>query len=118
MRYQILIYNNAECAEAWEERADEFQAAHDAVQAELTASGELVDSNEWATDDARIVRVDRRTTRVDVTDGPFAESKEWVGGFYLVDVASPERAIEIAARFVEAEYSPVEVRRVVHLEEA
>jgi hypothetical protein len=115
MRYQILIYNNPEAAAAWDsERAAEFQAAHDAVQAELESTGELVDSNEWATDDAIVVRVDRRTTRLDVTDGPFAESKEWVGGYYTVDVASRERAIEIAGRFVEAQYSPVEVRRVVH----
>jgi hypothetical protein len=47
-------------------------------------------------------------------DGPFCESKEWVGGYYVVDVTDIERAIEIAGRFVEARFSPVEVRRLVH----
>ena len=52
--------------------------------------------------------------RVHTTDGPFIEAKEWVGGFYLVDCASIDRAVEIAGRFVEARYSPVEVRQLVH----
>lgn len=61
--------------------------------------------------DARVVRTDSGGRR-DVTDGPFTESKEFVGGYYLVDVASIDRAVELAARFVEARFAPVEVRRL------
>jgi hypothetical protein len=48
-------------------------------------------------DQARIVRSDS-TGAPAVTDGPFAESKEFLIGFWIVDVDSPERAYEIAAR--------------------
>jgi hypothetical protein len=49
------------------------------------------------------------------TDGPFAEAKELLAGFFLVDCDRAERAIEIAARVPEAEYGLVEVRPVLSL---
>jgi hypothetical protein len=57
------------------------------------------------------VRVDegRRT----VTDGPFAETKELIGGVIVVEVRSRDEAVEWAARLAEALHSEVEVRRVV-----
>jgi hypothetical protein len=48
-----------------------------------------------------------------VTDGPFADAKEQMAGFFLVDCATPERAAEIAARFPDARYGGVEIRPVV-----
>lgn len=45
-----------------------------------------------------------------IVDGPFAEAKEMVGGFFLVDVATREEALEIAARCPAAEWATVEVR--------
>ena len=47
-----------------------------------------------------------------VSDGPFAESKEVVGGFWIVDVASREEAIEIARRSPHARYGTVEVHPI------
>lgn len=76
-------------------------------------------SDELSQDAAAVVR-----TSVDEphllrrTDGPFSESKEWVGGFYLVDCVSMDRAVEIAGRFIEARWSPVEVRQLVHFDPA
>lgn len=85
--------------------------------AELRASGELVATDELSTEVAAVVRTDLETPdRVRRTDGPFSESKEWVGGFYLVDCESLDRAVEIAGRFIEARWSPVEVRQLVHFE--
>ena len=90
-------------------------AGHEQLQTELRASGELLDSNEFSQQTAIVVRADRDAPhRVRSVDGPFSESKEWVGGFYTVDCESVERAVEIAGRFVEARYSPVEVRQLVH----
>jgi hypothetical protein len=80
------------------------------VQRDLTASGELVDTQVLSNDDAKVVRTDRG--RPLVTDGPFVETKEWVGGFYVLECETIDRAVEIAGRFVEARYSPVEVRRL------
>jgi hypothetical protein len=110
MKYMILIYtSHASDRVIHAEALGELDATHGAVIRELTGSGELVDTNELAVPDAKIVRTDGGLS---VTDGPFAETTEWVGGYYLIDVAGEDRAIEIAARFVEARYATVEVRRI------
>ena len=46
------------------------------------------------------------------SDGPFAEAKEFLGGFYLVDVEDEARALEIATKIVEHIHEPIEVRRL------
>ena len=76
-------------------RTIEFMHAFDK---ELVDSGEMV-FNEGLTfpDQARVVRSDG-TGAPAVTDGPFAESKEFLIGFWIVDVDSPERAYEIAGK--------------------
>jgi hypothetical protein len=90
------------------------------VNAELTTAGELVDAQGLAMpDQAKIVRADDRGAPV-VSDGPFAETKEFLAGFWIVDVETPERAIEIAAHISTAPGRegvpmkfPVEVRQVM-----
>jgi hypothetical protein len=112
MQYMLLIYGNED---AWNDLAangrDALDAAHREVLADLTASGELIISNELSTTDAKVVR---RTDRLLVTDGPFTESKEMVGGFYIVDVGSVDRAVEIAGRLEETTFSQVEIRALMH----
>jgi hypothetical protein len=112
MRYLLLIYNNdATKAEfATPEGDAAIGAAHGALVDELSASGELVELNELDQADAKVVRV--RDGAPLVTDGPYAETKEFVGGFYLIDVADDARAVDIAARLGEARTSLIEVRRV------
>lgn len=68
---------------------------------------------------ARVVRAGKAGRGPEVTDGPFAESKEFLAGFWIVDVESPEQAYAIAARISAAPgpggrclYIPVEVREV------
>ncbi|HEX6750532.1 MAG TPA: YciI family protein [Longimicrobium sp.] len=63
------------------------------------------------TDTATTVRV--RDGRVSSTDGPFAETKEQLGGFYLVEARDLNDAIQVAARIPSARYGSVEVRPVV-----
>jgi hypothetical protein len=89
---------------------------YDALNAELTATGELVGKMALTgPDHVVIVTGDGRTAPV-TTDGPFAEVKEWIAGFQIVDVESEERAIEIAAR-VSAVPGPggVPTRQPVHV---
>jgi hypothetical protein len=57
-------------------------------------------------------RVQRRDGRRSVVDGPFAESKEMIGGFFLLDCASLEEAVAIAAECPAAEWCTVEVRKL------
>lgn len=109
MKYLLTIYNTDEFVTRMDaDLKDEFEQAHQEVQRELIANGELVETNELSVTNARVVRTD--AAGVHVTDGPFTESKEFVGGYYLVDVASIDRAVELASRFVEARFAPVEVR--------
>jgi hypothetical protein len=64
---------------------------------DLTASGEWVDGQGLAAPgEAKLVRAGK--DGAPVTDGPFPESKEFLAGFWIVEVDSPERAYEIAAR--------------------
>ncbi len=57
-------------------------------------------------------RVQVRANKQIVLDGPFAEAKEFVGGFYLLDCKTQEEAVAIAARCPAAEWATVEVRNV------
>ncbi|WP_280354416.1 YciI family protein [Nocardia otitidiscaviarum] len=104
MKYMLIKTHTAAvyCDTAMSEWTPEEIAAHIAFQQtlgeELAKSGELVDAQGLAgPDEARIVCSDGRSAPV-VTDGPFPESKEFLAGYWLVDVDSPERAVEIAAR--------------------
>ena len=65
---------------------------------ELTQAGELVDAQGLAgVDEAKIVRAGKGGAP-EVTDGPFPEAKEFLAGFWIVEVETPERAYAIAAR--------------------
>ncbi len=61
---------------------------------------------------ASATRIERRGGRTHVTDGPFAESKEMVGGFFLIDCATHEEAVAIAHECPAADWLTVEVRGV------
>jgi hypothetical protein len=113
MRYMILIHSNAAAEAAWTgDGAAVLDATHGAVIAELTASGELVDTNELDTQE--VVVIGHHGGEPVATRGPFTEGTEWIGGYYIVDVADRERAVEIASRFAENAYSPIEIRRLMH----
>jgi hypothetical protein len=87
---------------------------------ELAAAGELVGAEGLAAPaQARIVRATKGGAPA-VTDGPFAESKEFLAGYWIVDVDGPERAYEIAGRASAAPgrggeplNMPIEVREVM-----
>ena len=87
---------------------------------ELQAAGELIGAEGLASpEDARIVRASRDGSP-EVTDGPFAETKEFLAGYWIVDCDSVERAYAIAARASAAPgpggapiNMPIEVRQVM-----
>ncbi len=95
-------------------------AFQQALNAELTARGELVDAQGLAGPDQAKFVVSDGTTAPVVTDGPYPESKELLAGYRIIDVDTPERAIEIAARASAAPAmngepirQPIEVRQVM-----
>jgi hypothetical protein len=117
MKYVILIYGNPESRAIWESFSDAQKAEGFAYYAgladDLAASGELIVTEALA-DASQTKRVTVSEGRV-TTDGPFAEAKEQLAGFFLLDCESIDRAVNIAARMPEAEYGLVEVRPVLEL---
>jgi hypothetical protein len=113
VKYVLLIYDNPEAREAFfGEATDELMGEVDALLRELTESGELVGAEALADpSNTKTVRV--RGGVPAVTDGPFAEAKEQLGGYLIVDCESPERAAEIAARWPNARYCAMEVRPIM-----
>jgi len=78
---------------------------------QLRRSGQLVSCNRLKTPaDATTVRV--RGGKAQVTDGPFVETKEQVGGYYIVEAKDLNEAIQIASRIPGARYGCVEVRPI------
>ena len=71
--------------------------------------------SEALADPSLATRVSVREGRTMTTDGPFAEVKEQLAGFFLIECESIERAVEVAARVPEAAYGLVEVRPVLAL---
>ena len=118
MKYLILIHQNRGAREQFagfppEVQAAGMQAYYD-LNAELTRTGEMV-SAEALSDDSTATVLSLKRGSVVTSDGPFAESKEMLAGFYLVDVTSLDRALEIAAKIpeVQAGAGDVEVRAVM-----
>ena len=107
--------------EEWQpEEVEAHLAYYGALNRELLATGELVQTEILTGPDlAKVVTSDGITAPV-VTDGPFQEFKEWIAGFHVFDVASEERAIEIAARLSAVPgpggrpiEQPIQVRRIM-----
>jgi hypothetical protein len=112
VQYMALIYADEN---GWADIPDEERAAvysrYQALADEARAAGVMVGGNELAaTRDATTVRV--REAQTLVTDGPYAEAKEALGGYFLFECASIEEALDWAARIPAAEQGAVEVRPV------
>jgi hypothetical protein len=118
MKYLILIYNNPDSRQAWmrltEAQRAETVGGYMTLNEVLAAAGEKILSEALA-DPSLTRQVEVREGRTMTTDGPFAEVKEQLAGFYLIDCESLERAIEYAAMVPEARFGKVEVRPVMDL---
>ena len=113
MQYMLLIYA-AESAEPvpgtpeFDTLMQGYGAFSEEVKAKnLMLAGEALEPVNTAT----TVRV--RNSEVETTDGPFAETKEVLGGYYLLDCKDLDQAIEYAAKIPSARYGAVEIRPVM-----
>ncbi|WP_327147312.1 YciI family protein [Nocardia sp. NBC_01329] len=117
MKYLLLGYTPAT---AWDAATAETPSAealaafatYQQLEQELTAAGELV-SSEGLGHPAVSSTVRKNADGVVATDGPFAELKEVLASFAVIDVAGHERAVEIATRIVEALGEPIEIRPIM-----
>ncbi len=114
MKYMLLIYGNAELWSSFpQEDHQRLVGETDALNTELQSTGEFVGAYGIADQDrAKTVHLDGGAPVV--SDGPYVETKEYLGSFTIVDVDSEERALEIAARNPFARYGKVEVKPIEH----
>ena len=112
MKHLLLVYNEEAALEALPEgRFDSMM--HDCLvhADELTEKGTLLGYQQLeAANSARSVRI--RNGRTSVVDGPFAETKEILGGFNLIEAENIEEAVRIAAEFPWAATGCIEVRPI------
>jgi hypothetical protein len=115
MRYLCLIYlNEDEMSALPADEMHRLNVGHLELNDELRASGHLVEA-EALQPGAAAVTIRPRRSRTAVVDGPFAETKELVAGFYLIEAADMHEAIQIASRFPGAQHGAVEIREVRRL---
>ncbi|MFJ9692720.1 YciI family protein [Kitasatospora sp. NPDC101183] len=122
MKFVIsMIMNPAVLDALTEEEKGALGAGHGRFIEEIKESGELITTLALV-DPSQAAVVTVREGRQVVTDGPYLEAKEFLGGFYLIDVENRERAVELASHIpdVAIEGLGVEVRQVMfsdgHLE--
>jgi hypothetical protein len=113
MKYMLLIYLDEKAPLSGTEReecyAESTQLAH-----ELQSKGQYLGANPLhPTSTATSVRV--RDGKRFVTDGPFAETREQLGGYFLIDARDLDEAVGIAARIPMASKGTVEVRPVIEI---
>jgi hypothetical protein len=116
MRFMMLMYPGIDAdAESWKPSAEDV-AAMSNYNEELGKAGVLLslDGLRPPADGARVSFSGGTPT---VTDGPFAEAKEVVGGYWLIQASSKDEAVEWASRCPAADGDFIEVRRVFEMED-
>jgi hypothetical protein len=108
VRYMLLLYGDEAAGEALPEAEQQAVVrGYSALAGELREQGRMLGGDELGpTSTATTVRGDA------VMDGPFAETKEQLGGYFLVDAESLDEAIAIAGRMTEIDRVSVEIRPV------
>jgi hypothetical protein len=113
MKYLLLIHHDEQ---GWEKRTDAEQQAIYAefrqLRQQLVSNGQFVDGSQLhPTSSATSVRL--RDGKRLLTDGPFAETREQLGGYFLIEAPDRDEAIGIAARIPAARWGTIEVRQLV-----
>ncbi|HEX8079880.1 MAG TPA: YciI family protein [Jatrophihabitans sp.] len=118
MRYLVMIRSNPNFQQLWETWPDdkrmEFGRNHMALSQSLHESGELI-AAEGLADPSESTVVAMRDGVAVTIDGPYAEVKEHLVGFLLIECDDRERAVQIAAQVPDAQYGEVEIRPVMDL---
>jgi hypothetical protein len=112
MQYMLLIYGSGDWESIPAEQRQAISNEYFTFTEELRASGKMVAGDALQpVSTATSVRVREGETLT--TDGPFAETKEVLGGYYLIDVDTLDEALEWGAKVPGAQYGTIEVRPVV-----
>ena len=113
MRYLCLIYENEK---AWETippaESEAIMNEYFQFTDEIRKNGKYV-AGEALQPTASSTTVRVRNGKVSTTDGPFAETKEQLGGFYMIEATDLNDAIQVASRIPSARHGAIEIRPVV-----
>jgi hypothetical protein len=117
VKYMLMIWGDAEKFAALPAAEQEgWMGEYFAFSSAIQESGEMVAGDPLHGDDTATT-VSVAGGDVVTTDGPFTETKETLGGYYVVDVKDLDRAIELAAMIPDARTGKIEVRPVMELPE-
>jgi hypothetical protein len=113
MKYLCLIYENEQnWSHYTKNQGDSMMAEYSTFTEDIQKSGHMVGGEALQpTNTATTVRV--RNGKVSTTDGPFAETKEQLGGYYLIEAKDLNDAIQVAGRIPGAKSGSIEVRPVM-----
>ena len=113
MKYLCLIYDDEKLYETMtKEQGDAFMGEYFAFTEGIKASGHYVGGEALQpVSTATTIRI--RNGKMSTTDGPFAETKEQLGGYYLVEAKDLNEAIQVAAKIPSVKIGSIEVRPVV-----
>ena len=120
MKYVILIQSNERSLAAWDDMTDDqrmdFGRDHLKLNEEMAEAGVYV-ASEGLADPGLAKWVSVRGGRTIASDGPYAEVKEHLAGFYLIDCADMDEAVSWAAKVPDAGITEVEVRPILDMSE-
>jgi hypothetical protein len=113
MKYLCLIYDNEkEWQKFPKDVQDKYMGEYMAFGDSIKKSGQYIGANQLhPTSTATTVRA--RNGKVSTTDGPYAETKEQLGGYYLIEAKDLNDAIQVASRIPSARFGSIEVRPIV-----
>ena len=110
-QFMLLLHENpAAFADLSRQQMEGIIAEYQAWGQRLADQGALVVSHKLTDEGGR--HLERRGSEILVTDGPFAEAKEVLGGYYIVSASSYDDAVEIAKTGPHLQYGRIEVRKV------
>lgn len=115
MQYLALIYTEDGVSPSpGDPGFEEYMAGYFAASKAYKDAGIMMGGNALQhTSTATSVRI--RDGKTETMDGPFAETKERLGGYYLLDCKDLDQAIEMAALIPDAKYGTVEIRPIMHI---
>jgi hypothetical protein len=112
VNYMLLIIGNQDAAPATADEGQGLMEAFMAYHKAVCDAGVMVDSNVLASfETATSVQVDKSGELI-ITDGPFAETREYLGGYYILDLPDLDTAIDWAERCPGARHGRIEVRPI------
>ena len=107
--YLILLHESNKMPEFSPEEIQAVIRRYKAWGERIRAAGNYLDSNKLA-DTGRVLRGD--SGKVRITDGPFTETKDVLGGYYMVQAETYERAAELCRDSPHLDYGAIEIRRI------